>query len=210
MTIKMIFMRPQPGVDRSGPDWDFGLVNFGLEVSDKLSAVDLVAGTPDEAKKEAERHWETVPNERFFDPAGYWVQDDAGNLVDSFERDEAAAPRAARDQARAEEFRRNFIAAGFALVPRREHDDDLQEPGPESDFFEPDDLVFDMRRKAWIERHPIARDAAAILRLIEHLAGPDHGTVGDLQRRWSGAAGMLAHLAIGGYSVDVSRFPPSP
>lgn len=209
MTFKMIFMRPQPGVDRSGPDWDFGLVNFGLEVSDKLPAVDLVANTPEEAKKEAEKHWRAVPNERFFDPAGYWIQDNAGELVDSFERDEAAAPRAARDQARAEEFRQNFVAAGFALVPQREHDDDLQEPGPENDFFGPDDLVFDMRRKAWIERHPVARDAAAILKLIEHLAGPDEGTVGDLQRRWTAAAGLLAHLASGGYFVDLTRFPGS-
>lgn len=205
MQFEMVFMQPQPGVDRSGEHWDEGLVNFGLEVSQARAPIKLLAQSLDGAILEAQRRWEEIPAERYTDPAGYWIHDESRNIVHDFERDEAKTPRSPQDARRAEEFQRRFIAEGFALVFRTPVvSEDGEEPSPGEDFVPAADMPVDPNLRSAIARHPIAREHAAVLSLIELLAGPDEDTVGEMQRRWCGAAGLLAHIAQGGYRIDIA------
>lgn len=69
----MIPMITEPGVDRSLPEWDTGLVNFGYMADPRFPKVQLLARTLKRAKAEALEYWHQLKASTDAKPEGFML-----------------------------------------------------------------------------------------------------------------------------------------
>lgn len=79
--FKMIPMVTEPGVDRSLPEWDTGLMNFGYIDDERFPAVPLEARTLKRAKVEALEYWEQLKASTQYPPEGFMLVGPPGVLM---------------------------------------------------------------------------------------------------------------------------------